>query len=53
MKKQYDFSKGERGKFFKPDSQFRYPIYLDPDIQEFFLYLAEKKFSFRIVLMKQ
>ena len=39
MKAEYDFSKGERGKFFRSDSEMRLPIYLDADIQR---YLAER-----------
>ena len=39
MKPEYDFSQGERGKFFRPDSEFRVPIYLDPEIQS---YLSER-----------
>ena len=38
MKPEYDFSKGERGKFFKPDAELRLPIYLDSNVQT---YLAE------------
>lgn len=32
MKKEYDFSKGERGKFFHPDGELNIPVYLDPDV---------------------
>lgn len=39
MKPEYDFSKGERGKFFRPNVEIRLPIYLDSDIQS---YLAER-----------
>ena len=39
MKPEYDFSKGERGKFFRPDAELRLPIYLDSDVQA---YLAER-----------
>ena len=39
MRPEYDFSKGERGKFFRPDAKLRLPIYLDADVQE---YLAER-----------
>jgi hypothetical protein len=38
MKPEYDFAKGERGKFFRPDVEMRLPIYLNADIQA---YLAE------------
>jgi hypothetical protein len=39
MKPEYDFSKGERGKFFRPNSELRLPIYLNADVQA---YLAER-----------
>jgi hypothetical protein len=39
MKPEYDFSKGQRGKFFRPDTELRLPIYLDADVQR---YLAER-----------
>ncbi len=32
MKKDYDFSKGERGKFFRPDAELDIPIYLEPQV---------------------
>lgn len=34
MKKQYDFSKGERGKFFRPDAELNIPVYLEPQIAD-------------------
>lgn len=39
MKRRYDFSKGVRGKFYKPDAVFRLPVYLDKKIE---IYLAAK-----------
>jgi hypothetical protein len=36
---EYDFTKGERGKFFQPNAEVRLPIYLDADVQ---VYLAEQ-----------
>ncbi len=35
MKAEYDFSKAERGKFYRPNATFKFPIYLDDEIQEF------------------
>jgi hypothetical protein len=32
MKKEYDFSKGERGKFYRPGAELNIPVYLDPDV---------------------
>lgn len=43
MKKEYDFTKGIRGKFYNSDAKFKLPIYLDDDVQSFFLELAKKK----------
>ena len=39
MKPEYDFSRGERGKFFRPEAGLRLPIYLNADVQA---YLAER-----------
>lgn len=33
MKQEDDFSKGERGKFFREDAKFDLPVYLDEDVQ--------------------
>ena len=49
MKPEYDFSKGERGKFFRPKADLRLPIYLDADLQT---YLAERAASKRIPLVE-
>ena len=35
MKAKYDFSKAERGKFYDPNATFKFPIYLDNEVQEF------------------
>ena len=35
MRDEYDFSKGERGKFFKPDAQLNLPVYLDNDVRRY------------------
>ena len=36
MKKEYDFSKGERGKFYRPDTELNLPVYLEPDLRKYF-----------------
>jgi hypothetical protein len=36
MKKEYNFSKGERGKFYRPDIQLNLPVYLEPDVKQYF-----------------
>jgi len=43
MKQEYDFTKGERGKFYKPDLELRIPVYLQKDISEFLQKLASEK----------
>jgi len=43
MKKEYDFSKGERGNFFRPGVTLNIPIYLEADNMEFVEKLADKK----------
>jgi hypothetical protein len=35
MRDEYDFSKGERGKFFKPDAQLNLPVYLDEEVRTY------------------
>ncbi len=35
MRDEYDFSKGERGKFFKPDAALKLPVYLDDDVRNY------------------
>lgn len=39
MKDEYDFSKGVRGKFYRPNTKFNLPVYLDEDV---FDYLSSK-----------
>ena len=36
MKKEYDFSKGRRGKFFRPNTELNIPVYLEPDVAKVF-----------------
>ncbi|MGB8644680.1 MAG: hypothetical protein WCF84_05550 [Anaerolineae bacterium] len=43
MKKEYDFSKGVRGKFYHKEVKLKLPIYLDDDIAEFIEKYARKK----------
>jgi hypothetical protein len=43
MKDNYDFSQGERGKFFNPTAQFRFPIYLDTPVQDYLSQRAQVK----------
>jgi hypothetical protein len=34
MKKEYDFSKGERAKFYQADKEIYLPIYIEPKMME-------------------
>ncbi len=43
MKKEYDFSKGVRGKFYRPNVRLNLPIYLDADVAEVVQRHAERK----------
>jgi len=43
MKREYDFSKGERGKFFRPNAEIRVPIYLNPEVQTYLTERAAQK----------
>ncbi len=43
MKAEYDFSKGARGKFYHPDAVFSFPVYLEPDVDDFMSKLAEEQ----------
>lgn len=43
MKDHYDFSVAERGKFYRADATFRFPIHLEPDINDFLLNLAKQR----------
>ena len=42
MKEHYDFSKGQRGKFYSKDAVFKLPVYLDEQVET---YLAAKAAS--------
>lgn len=35
MKAEYDFSTGERGKFYRPEASLKLPVYLEPDVDAF------------------
>ncbi len=43
MQQEYDFSKGERGKFYRKNIKINLPIYLEPEIQAFVEDIASKK----------
>ena len=43
MKEEYDFSKGIRGKFYKENANFRLPIYLDSELEDFINKIANER----------
>ena len=43
MKAEYDFSKGTRGKFYRPNAVFSFPVHLEPDVSDFISKLAEEQ----------
>jgi len=43
MKKEYDFSKGERGKFYHPGAKLNLPVYLDEEVLAFAQDVARRR----------
>lgn len=43
MKDEYDFSKGQRGRFYNPKATLNIPVYLDQDIEAWFAEKAKAK----------
>jgi hypothetical protein len=43
VKPKYDFSKAERGKFYRPGAKFNTPIYLDEEVLDYFSQRAKAK----------
>jgi len=43
MKAEYDFSHAEQGKFYDSKATFHYPVYLEPDVDNFLTKIAEEK----------
>jgi hypothetical protein len=43
MRKEYDFSKGVRGKFYRPGARLSLPVYLDAEALAFVQRIARKK----------
>ena len=43
MRKEYDFSKGERGKFYRKDLKLNLPVYLEEEVEEFVKKIARRK----------
>jgi hypothetical protein len=43
MKKHYDFSRGDKGKFYIPEEEIELPVYLNTNNQKYYLDLATNK----------
>jgi hypothetical protein len=43
MRRECDFSKAVRGKFYRKGAELRLPIYLDPKLQSKLQHIARKK----------
>jgi hypothetical protein len=43
MPAEIDFSDGQRGKFYRPGSELRLPVYLVPEVQRYLAASAEAK----------
>lgn len=43
MKEEYDFSKGERGKFFRDGAKLNVPVYLDQEVGDYLQARAQAK----------
>ena len=43
MQNEYDFSKGERGKFYNENANFHLPIYLDSKLEDFISKIANEQ----------
>jgi len=43
MEAEYDFSNGVRGKFYNEDAELHLPVYLEPEVESFFMKLAKEQ----------
>ena len=43
MRKEYDFSKGERGRFHRPNAKLNLPVYLDEEVLAFVQRIARRR----------
>jgi hypothetical protein len=43
MKKEYDFSTAQRGKFYRPGAKLNLPVYLEPEVQARLARAAKKR----------
>ena len=43
MKSEYDFSNAVTGKFYKKNVEFHTPVYLEPELESYFIKVAKTK----------
>lgn len=43
MRKEYDFSQGERGKFYQKTAKFNLPVYLEDEVFNYIETIAKKR----------
>jgi hypothetical protein len=43
LDREIDFSKGVRGKFYRPNAEFHVPVYLDPNVLRSLGEIADRK----------
>jgi hypothetical protein len=43
MKEEYDFSKAERGKFYRPNARIHIPVYLEEGVLDRLSEIAQRK----------
>lgn len=43
MREEYDFSNGERGKFYNPNATYQLPVYLEAEVLDYFAAKAKSK----------
>lgn len=43
MQKEYDFPNAERGMFYNPDAMHQLPVYLEPEVLDYFADKAKSK----------
>jgi len=45
MKKEYDFSRAQRGRFYRPGVKLKLPVYLEDEVLAYVQALAQKRRS--------
>ncbi len=53
MRKEYDFSKGVRGRFYRPDAEAYIPIYLERNVAKAVRALAEEKRTAMAIIVNE